>query len=455
MKNIIEKLQRAEQAEQHAKAQQAKIQQAQYLRDNEKIHARAQEHLVTTRRKFLDMVKNAGISSSLLRASSLVGGLMASRYAQAAGGGKHVFYCYVDSGAASGAWMPRSATAMNTVTKAYGPDGTNVAGLCNFRQVDVILNGHAAARQALGVTNSGATMDARIAPLLSAAAPYRSIYLGSLVNPGTNPDNILCSTIGPVIEDPVDAYKRYFASPLPAGSTDDTYLKVFDSHQKALALLRNKLSQEEKSRMDEHADALNGLENRLTALMAGTGPDIESYRPTLPSASTYVDRMVSHGKLQADILIAAIQAGLTNVGILQLGSHQGGWHGEGISYQGTLHDSAHNTPTDPSSFNAMISNVSQVPAYIIKRLTEASGSDGQKLIDNTVFVQVTCMGNGMTHNSADAPFIVATRMPGFTRGFSASVGGTTEDLNGAIPKGLGLAEGSYVPMGKNTLGLVG
>jgi hypothetical protein len=82
------------------------------------------------------------------------------------------------------------------------------------------------------------------------------------------------------------------------------------------------------------------------------------------------------------------------------------------------------------------------------------GPDGQKLIDSTVFVQVTCMGNGMTHNPDNAPFLVATRMPGFKSGFSASSTGNTEDLNGAIPRGMGISESLYAPMGKSTLGIV-
>ncbi|HMW49379.1 MAG TPA: DUF1552 domain-containing protein, partial [Cellvibrionaceae bacterium] len=264
----------------------------------------------------------------------------------------------------------------------------------------------------------------------------------------------LCSTIGPCLDDPAAAYTRYFNSALPAGSTDDTYTKVFDSQKKALAQLRSKLSQDEKQRIDEHAEALAGLESRVAALMSGSGPDIETYRPTLPAASTYLNRTVARGKVQADIMIAALQAGLTNVGVLQLGNHQGTWSGDGTVFKDTLHSSAHNNPTDPTAFNEMIGHLSQVPAYIIKRLTDTTGADGQKLIDSTVFVQVTCMGNGMTHEPADAPFIVATRMPGFARGFSASAGGGTEDLNGAIPKGLGLADGTYAPMGKNSLGLL-
>jgi hypothetical protein len=451
MKKIIEKLQAAEQAERHATAQEAKANYADYARTHEKTLERAQKQINRDRRGFLDMLKNAGICGSLLRVSSLAGGMMASRYAMAAGGGKKVIYCYLDSGAASGHWLPRSATSMNTVTKAYGPQGTDVAGLCHFRQVNVSLSGHSAAHQSLGALQSGVpTMDARIAPLLSAAAPYRAIYLGS----DATASGSLCSTIGPCLDDPAAAYTRYFNSALPAGSTDDTYTKVFDSQKKALEQLRSKLSADEKQRMDEHAEALAGLENRVAALMSGSGPDIETYRPTLPSPSSYAAKTVARGKVQADIIIAALQAGLTNVGVLQLGNHQGTWSGDGTAFRDTLHSSAHNNPSDPTAFNEMIGHLSQVPAYVIKRLTETSGADGQKLIDSTVFVQVTCMGNGMTHEPADAPFIVATRMAGFAKGYSASAGGGTEDLNGAIPKGLGLADGSYAPMGKSSLGLL-
>jgi len=452
MKKIIEKLKAAELAEQHAHTQEAKVNAARYAREHEKTHERAQKQINKDRRGFLDMLKKAGVAGSLLRVSSLAGGLMASRYALAAGGGKKVIYCYLDSGAASNHWLPRSATSMNTVTKAYGSQGTDVAALCHFRQVNVKLSGHAAAFQSLGVFEYGVpTMDARIAPLLSAAAPYRAIYLGS----DATVSGSLCSTIGPCVDDPAAAYTRYFNSALPVGSTDNTYSKVFESQKKALAELRSKLSQDEKARMDEHAEALAGLENRVAALMSGSGPDIDTYRPTLPAASTYANRTVVRGKVQADIMIAALQAGLTNVGVLQLGNHQGTWSGDGTTFKDTLHSSAHNNPTDPTAFNEMIGHLSQVPAYIIKRLTETTGADGQKLIDSTVFVQVTCMGNGMTHEPADAPFIVATRMPGFARGFSASAGGGSDDLNGAIPKGLGLADGTYAAMGKNSLGLLG
>lgn len=454
MKSIIEKIKAAEQkaakAKQYAQQCEAKENHRKYMQANEKTHERAQKHVNRERRKFLDMLAKTGVSTPLLKASTLAGGIFATRHAMAAGGPKRVIYCYIDSGAAEGAWLPSSASNMNTVTRVYGPQGENVAGICHFREIDVKLSGHAAAFQALGITSYGVpSMDARIAPLISATTPYKALYLGYDATSGGH----LCSTIGPCVDDPASAYNRYFNSALPEGSIDDTYLKVFEAQNAALQQIRNKLSQEEKERLDVHGEALSGLENRIAALMSGEGPDLDTYRPTMPDPSTYAARFVAGGKLQADIMIAALQAGLTNVGVLQLGNHSGAWKGDNTSYQGTLHDAAHSTP-DPTAFNEMIGHASQVPAYIIKRLMNTQDADGQNLIDNTVFVQVTCMGNGMTHEPLGAPFIVATQMPGFASGFSASVGGTTEDLNGAIPRGLGLSEDQYTPMGSSTLGIV-
>lgn len=442
---------RAQLSEHHTRAQEAAKNAQAHALKSEKQNEQADKHINKERRSFLDMIGKAGVSTSVLKASSLAGGLFASRHAMAAGGPKRVIYCYLDSGADNASWLPSSASNMNVVTQPYGPNGHNVASVCHFRQVDVLMSGHSMAAQALGVTAYGVpTMDTRIAPILSANTPYSALYLGSEATTSGN----LCSTIGPCIDDPASAYNRYFDSAPPAGSTDETYLKVFEAQNRALLSIRQKLGQDERERLDAHGDALERIEKQITAQMSGEGPDLDAYRPTLPSAQTYSGRIVSRGKVQVDIMLAALKAGLTNVGVLQLGNHQGTWVGDGTRFNDTLHSAAHNNPSDATNFNEMIRHLSEVPAYCIRRMMDEEDSDGQKLIDTTVFVQVTCMGNGMTHEPDLAPFIVATRMPGFTSGFSASSAGDTRDLNGAIPRGLGISESMYAPMGSSTLGLV-
>jgi hypothetical protein len=75
-------------------------------------------------------------------------------------------------------------------------------------------------------------------------------------------------------------------------------------------------------------------------------------------------------------------------------------------------------------------------------------SDGQPLINSTAFCQVTCFGNGLSHASTDAPFLLATQMPGFRSGFSSK--GTASNVRhfhaevalglGVDPKGLHLGD---------------
>lgn len=440
----------AEQAHAHEEAQKRKQNAQKFAQKYEAQQENAEKHVNKERRRFLDMIAKAGVSTPLLKASSLLGGVFASRYAMAAGGPKRVVYCYLDSGADDSSWMPSSATSMNTVTQPYGPSGEDVAGICNFRQVNVHLSGHSAAFQSLGVQTHGQpTIDARIAPILSATTPYTSMYLGS----GATSNGSLCSTIGPCTDDPAGAYQRYFNSSLPTGSTDDTYKKVYQSHARAIQAVKTKLGQDERERLEAHEAAVERIESRIEAVMSSEGPDLDSFKPTMPSPGSYTGKIVATGKLQADIMLAGLQAGITNVGILQLGNHQGNWTGDGTSYTGNLHDSAHSAPGN-TAFNEMIRHLSEVPAYFIRRLMDEEDADGQKMIDSTVFVQVTCMGNGITHEPANAPFLVATRMSGFNGGFSTMTRGFTEDLHGAVARGLGIPDSAYAAMGNDDLGLV-
>ncbi len=398
------------------------------------------------RRRFLDMIGKAGVSTSLLKASPLIGGIFANRHALAQDlSNKRVVYCYLNSGAQPNTWLPSSATRMNIVTAPYGPDGYNVASICNFRQINVMQEGHANATQAIGVPGYGIpTMDARIAGVLGATTPYSAIYLGSQATTS----GVLCSTLGPCTDSPSKAYADLFQAPPPTATPDTTYLKAFDAQQKALAALKTKLSQEEKERLDVHGGALDKIEARITASLQTDAPDVGSCGQGITLNNNNIQ---SRGKTQADIIIAALQCGLTKVATLQLGNHQGDWYGHNTVYKGDAHNSCHSSGGETN--DEMVRYLSDVPAYFLKRLMTSPGPDGKMLIESTVFVQVTCMGNGRDHTRNNGPFIVATQMPGFSRSFSALAAGTTEDLNGAIPKGLGI-NSMLKGMGSATLGLI-
>ncbi len=406
-----------------------------------------EEFLKKDRRRFLDMIGKAGISTGLLRSSAMIGGIMANRHALAAPdiSNMRVVYCYFNSGAQPGSWLPSSATTMNAVSQPYGPGAHDVASICNFRQVNVLASGHSNATQAIGVPGYGIpTMDTRIARVLGATSPYSHMYLGSeATTSGT-----LCSTLGPCQDNPVTAYTTFFKTAPPSLMQDTSYLRAHRANKNALEEIKNKLSLEERNRIDIHAAALQKIEDRLTAAQGG-GMTGGSCGPT----ATPVDpgNIQQRGRLQADIIVAALQCGLTKVATLQVGNHQGPWHGHNTAYKGDSHNSCHSD--GPNTFDEMQRYINDVPAYFLKRLMLVAGPDGRPLIESTVFVQVTCMGNGRDHTPDNGPFMVATKRPGFSNTFSASRGGTTEDLHGAIPKGLGIDK-MLTGMGTPTLGLL-
>lgn len=411
---------------------------------------RREEFVKKDRRRFLDLMAKSGISAGLLRGSALLGGVLANRHAMAQDAtNKRVVFCYLNSGAASGTWMPSSASQMNQITRPYGPDGYAVSDICHFRQVDVITSGHATALNSLGVTDyNSPTMDKRIASVLGSSTPRASIYLGAKAT--TN--GTLCSNIGPCTDNPTQALANIFSGTSGGGgggtTADTTYALSYDAQLRALESIKSKLSTQEYARYQEHIDSLKKIKTNLAN--QNSSSSTPSTTNCGSNISPSVANMQATGKSQADIVVAALACGITKVATLQLGNHQGDWLGHNTNWSQDAHQACHGAPSN-AAFVEMWRYLNDVPAYLINKLRTTPGPDGQPLINTTVFVQVTCMGNGMDHTSGNGPFIVATKMPGFASGFSARQGGNVYDLNGAIPKGMGL---SGITLGSNTLGLV-
>ena len=405
------------------------------------------------RRRFLDLMVKSGISTGLLKSSAILGGVLVNRHALAQDAtNKRVVFCYLNSGAASGTWLPSSASTMNRITQPYGPQGYNVADICHFRQVDVITQGHQTALNSLGVTDyNSPTMDRRIASVLGTTTPRSSIYLGAMAT--TN--GTLCSNIGPCKDNPTQALADILSGTGGGGggggtTPDNTYALSYETQLKALDSIKAKLSSDEYARYQEHIDSLKKIKTNLDS--QNTTSSTPSTTNCGSNISPSVANMVATGKSQADIIVAAFACGITKVATLQLGNHQGDWKGHNTAWAQDAHQACHGAANQGNNpFVEMWRYLSDVPAYLIDKLRKTAGPDGQPLINSTVFVQVTCMGNGMTHDNANGPFIVATKMPGFRSGFSASSTGNVHDLNGAIPKGMGL---TGINLGNSTLGLI-
>lgn len=416
---------------------------------NERIAEAQRKDVQKSRRKFLDLVAKSGIGSATLRYSSLLGGVMTARYAQAQETPKRVVYCYIHSGS-PGDWRPSSASSISNSQSSYhyGPGSYNVAQICHFRGVDTEVAGHGGARQALGADYTRNTVDMDLGPILGPRSYYSTIFLGSNAAESGSGAGTIISKAGLPEDDPQAALRKYFGA-LPEVGSDDTYLLSFDAQKRALENIKNKLSTEEYDRVQHHFTAIEKIESRIADLANAEAPDLNACKPAI--AGSYDDSsnagMVGHAKLQADILVAAFKCDLTRVGVLQIGNHNGaGWTYRGFDGHSAAHSGG------ASVWNPMMRDKFEVPAYFIKKLMDTMDSDGQPLINSTAFVQVTCFGNGLSHASSDAPFLLATQMPGFRSGFSSKgTASTSRHFHAEVALGLGV-DPTGLSLGNNISG---
>ena len=397
------------------------------------------------RRDFLSMLSRAGVGAALCKAAPLVGGLMATRQAHAQARVVRAVFVYTPDGAPNGLWLPSGST-LNVATQAY----EGLQSICNFREVEVIGSGHGLARKCLGELRwsqdwTSDTIDQQIASVISANMPYESYTLGVQANPQEAIGRKSGDSVPPQ-NSPTTAYEQLFGGAPPATDAKGFLTRkqsVMDINKAALTELKGKLGAFERQTLERHEASLRQVEQRLIDSVnfePAEGCESPAWNGSgYPTDGGEGVPFLHTAELQSDIIVAALQCGITNVMTLQLGWHQATWYGHDTNYSGDHHGSCH---AAPAADNAEMTNyLSRCVAYLVNRLVQEDDPavPGTKLIDNTVLVQVTDMGDGQDHSGGNGPNMIATRMPGFKQG-TVSSGGTHYEVLEAVVEGMGLGQ---------------
>lgn len=393
------------------------------------------------RRKFFEVIAKAGVATPMLRAFPLVGGMLANRYAAANDmANKRVLFLSIPGGAPAGSWMPSSINNMNDFSEGYA----SVASYCNFYSVDVPGGGHGGTHASLG--GGPNTLDVQLANTIGNSTPYSAYNLG--VGVGRSGD-VLGRRNGAAVrpeDSPARAFSQLFGAAPPGGEAERLYSRqkaALDANKSALDALKSVFGQEERERLDTHLAAIERIDRRLEDASAYV-PAEGCAEPILPSESVAGDPIQTDMKLQSDIAVAALRCGLTNVATIQLDDSQCDWR-----YNGSFSEGHHQTQHGRSRNDVIEIGryLSHLGAYAIQQLIDAPDPAGGRLIDSTVFMLVTEMGDGMNHSQSGAPYILATNMPGFNKG-TVGGGGSNRTLLGDLTQGLGL--GSSIAAGSIT-----
>lgn len=386
---------------------------------------RTQKEINQNRRRFLDMIGKAGVSTSLLKASTIVGGVFASRFAEAQGESPKLIMIYHPNGAPDDAWAPGTSVACDPIKDLPG-----VA----MREMTIGKPGNHGNLQICAGAESYNSADAnassfnmQVAKVVGNTTPYSSIELGvDCKGTGDRGMNFLNGNPVGLIDVPATAFSRIFSSAPPAPapgsgggapsgpSVYDRRLRVVDANKAAIDALRNKLGMNERDRLGEHLAALEQLEQRVRleqerAAMdtggdtgGGGGGGGSCDAPTLTAGASPLNMY----RAQGDIAVAALKCGLTNVVSIQFNETQASW----IGADGTA-DGVADWPADHHQANHA-NGVRQLPylveymnkgvAHIINRLV------AEGLYSNTVVLVVSEMGDGQDHTPGDGPIIVAS-----------------------------------------------
>ena len=373
------------------------------------------------RRQFLKMASSAGIGKKMLMASPLTAGLLYNRFAEAAEDAKRAFLIYYPGGAPNGSWLPTDINTMNQASEPYAP----VSQYCNFHNVQMVGGGHGNADGAMG--GGANTIDTRLADTIGTDTPYSDFNLA--FDLGSTRHDVMGRRGGQPKkpeEDADAAYKQLFGGPPPGGGAQALYQKqknVIDANKAILDALQKKFGQHERERLETHIDALQKLDRRLSDASVFVPPEGCS-DPELASRGqpTAGDNL----KLLADIGIAAMRCGLTNVVTVQLSTSQCDW-----KYQGTFTENHHQTLhgkgyAEQVEVKKYLSGIS---AYIIQQLADTPDPTGGMMIDKTVFCETTDHGDGASHSASNSPWLVATNRPEFNTGRVIDEGTSTGVLN--------------------------
>ncbi|MDV6030100.1 MAG: DUF1552 domain-containing protein [Phycisphaera sp. RhM] len=208
--------------------------------------------------------------------------------------------------------------------------------------------------------------------------------------------------LAPSIRDPRKMYHRLFST-----QEIDRYRDVTDLVLDDAKALQRDLGYTDRLKFNEYFDSIRTIETQMDRLenMKAELAKVDFEEP--PEA--YLPRG-EYIRLMGDLMVVALQTGLTNVTTFMVGPER--WDTpflfESLFDQPRSHHQMSHNQTK------MIDDLLKVDrfhmeqyAYLVDKMDRVEQADGTSLLDNTLFTYGSGLGDGSTHQYNDLPIIVA------------------------------------------------
>jgi hypothetical protein len=282
----------------------------------------------------------------------------------------------------------------------------------------------------------------------------------------------------PMQRRPWDAFKDWIGAGSPTGpaTIDLAALRrksVLDVVREDLASLRADafVSAADRRKLDLHASALRQLETAMTtgggAAVSGCNLPADRTREIQTNDGAY-ERIAA---MMMDIMAIAMACDHNRVTTCQLGTGAGGpiykWCGDRLNQQYNHHKLSHGATTDAATspnlpdaewklalFNIDTWHMKQMRVLLDRLASYAE--PGGSVLDNSIVLYMNELSNGLQHNFADLPVLIAGSAGGalkqglLVKMTSGGTGSTTEcptnQLFVTIANALGYRDASGAPM---------
>lgn len=378
-----------------------------------------------SRRNFLKFLAGTGVSLSALQASTLGAGLLLGRHAEAQGQAtRRVVFVYVPDGTPDGASASFLPSNDLTLQRCSTPLESVKNECIFFRDTEIVGGGgHGLTQRVLGAFAPGVrgTIDLALEGVVGATSPVASLRLGVRTR-GLDPISARgYSGVTDFQDNPRSAFDRLFGGTIDASPLGERREKrILEVNQLALESIRDRLGQYERERLEQHQDGIAKLYSDIENAASGSAPagcTNPTFNPSGLSEALNDDAFTEQFALQTENLVLALSCNLTRIATLQLGTHQADFSVNDLSgdYHGSIHSG------DRAWYERYRTYFTERVTHLIQRLAETDAPEGGKLLDNTLVVQVTDMGNGDAHTGTDAPYMMAGGGSAIRRGQVLSV----------------------------------
>lgn len=253
------------------------------------------------------------------------------------------------------------------------------------------------------------TLDHLVADHIGQKTPFATLEFGCN-NFKDNKESIYFDNISwygtghlaPSIRDPRRMYRRLFSTKEVDRYRDITSLVLEDARS-----MQKDLGKADREKFGEYFDSIRTIETQMERLetMRADLAKVKFDEPT----EAYMPRG-DYIRLMGDLMVTALQAGLTNVATFMVGPER--WDTpymfDGLFKKPRSHHKMSHNQTK------MIEDLLRVDrfhmeqyAYLVQKMAGIKEADGSTLLDNTLFTYGSGLGDGSTHQYNDLPIIMA------------------------------------------------